>query len=86
MRELPELAQAGIKSLLKSFELLHSQQRAMYRKLQKCTKENELTKRLQTKPSIGPATAAAFLFSGSSKPGDFHPEFLTESDAASGTA
>lgn len=61
MKELPALAQAGIKELLKSFELLHSQQRAMYRRLEKHTKQDPLTKRLQTIPSIGPATAAAFV-------------------------
>jgi len=61
MNKLPPLAQHGIAELLKSFELLHEQQRAMYRKLQKQTRENELTKQLQTIPGVGPATAAAFV-------------------------
>jgi transposase len=61
MKELPELAQAGIKELLRSFELLHMQQRSMYRKLQRQTREDEVTKRLQTIPGVGPATAAAYV-------------------------
>jgi transposase len=61
MKALPLLAQQGIKELLKAFELLHGQQRALYRALHKHTKENEVTKKLQTIPGVGPATAAAFV-------------------------
>lgn len=61
IKGLPELAQHGVKELLKSFEQLHKQQRAMYRRLQKQTKDDERTKRLQTIPGVGPATAAAFV-------------------------
>ena len=61
MKELPELAQLGVKELLKSFELLYTQQRALYRKLQRESRENDVTKQLQSIPGIGPATAAAFV-------------------------
>jgi transposase len=59
--DLPELAMQGVCELLKAFKLLHVQQRALYKKLQKHTKENEVTKLLQTVPGVGAATAAAFV-------------------------
>jgi len=59
--ELPELAKRGIEELLKAFELLHVQQRTLYKELHKHTRDNETTKRLQTIPGVGPATAAAFV-------------------------
>lgn len=61
MKELPKLVQEGIKELLKAFELLHAQQRDLYRKLNKHTKGKKITKQLQTIPGVGPATAAAFV-------------------------
>lgn len=61
MEGLPKLAQRGIKELLIAFAQLHEQQRALYKELHKNTKENRLTKLLQTIPGIGPATAAAFV-------------------------
>lgn len=60
-KELPGLAQKGINELLKAFELLHLQQRSLYRELDKNTWEDETTSRLQTIPGVGPATAAAFV-------------------------
>lgn len=59
--ELPQLAQLGIKELLKAFDLLHEQQRALYKVLHKNARENHTTKLLQTIPGVGPATAAAFV-------------------------
>lgn len=59
--ELPQLAQDGVTELLKAFELLHEQQRAMYRRLNKRTKEDAVTKQLQSIPGVGPGTAAAFV-------------------------
>lgn len=60
-KNLPNLAKRGIEELLIAFELLHKQQRDLYRVLNKNTKDNEVTKRLQTIPGVGPATAAAFV-------------------------
>lgn len=61
IKTLPKLAQEGIQELLKAFELLHTQQRALYRKLNKHTKENEVTKLLQTIPGVGPAQRQPLL-------------------------
>lgn len=60
-KKLPELAQQGVAELVRAFELLHMQQRGLYRRLQKEAKENDLTARLQTIPGVGAATAAAFV-------------------------
>ncbi|MCB0338712.1 MAG: IS110 family transposase [Bdellovibrionales bacterium] len=60
-KKLPELARRGIEELLKAFELLHVQQRTLYKELHKHARENEITKLLQTIPGVGPATAAAFV-------------------------
>jgi len=59
--ELPELAKRGIEELLKAFELLHVQQRTLYKELHKHARANEITRLLQTIPGVGPATAAAFV-------------------------
>lgn len=59
--ELSPAVQSALGELLQSFELLHSQQRRMYRDLHKTAKEDQLTQRLMTIPSIGPATAAAYV-------------------------
>ena len=59
--QLPELAKRGIEELLKAFESLHVQQRTLYKELHRQARENETTKRLQTIPGVGPATAAAFV-------------------------
>lgn len=59
--KLPELAQRGIGELLKSFRLLHAQQKALYKELDKHAKNNEVTEILLTHPGVGPATAAAFV-------------------------
>lgn len=58
---LPQLAKRGVEELLKAFELLHTQQRTLYKELHKHARENEVTKLLQTIPGVGPATAAAFV-------------------------
>jgi transposase len=58
---LPSLAKRGIEELLEAFQLLHKQQRTLYKELHKHTRENEVTKLLQTIPGVGPATAAAFV-------------------------
>lgn len=60
-KELPSLAQQGVLELLKAFEQLHQQQRRLYRELNKHSKSNKLTKRLQSIPGVGPATAATFV-------------------------
>jgi transposase len=59
--KLPPMAQEGVKELLQAFELLHSQQRRLYRGLHKKMRENDVTRRLQTIPGVGPAVAAAFV-------------------------
>ena len=61
MVKLPPLAQRGIKELLRAFDLLHMQQRRLYKERHKGMRENEVTRRLQTIPGVGPATAAAFV-------------------------
>jgi transposase len=61
MKELPLLAQQGIKELLKAFELLHEQGRMMYRELQKQAKKDVVIQRLTTIPGVGAATATAFV-------------------------
>jgi len=60
-RELPFEVQVGIEELLQSFELLHFQQRRMYKDLQKSVKEDPIIERLMTIPGVGAATAAAFV-------------------------
>lgn len=60
-KAVPHLARRGIEELLGAFVLLHDQQRSLYKELHKQVKENEVTKRLQTIPGVGPATAAAFM-------------------------
>jgi len=61
LKALPALAQRGIEELLKSFIQLHGQQRALYKELDKHAKKNEVTELLRTIPSIGAATASAFV-------------------------
>ena len=61
IEKLPDCAKQGVDELLKAFVLLHEQQRALYRKLEKHTKKNEITDLLMTHPGVGPATAAAFV-------------------------
>ena len=61
MKELPPLARQGIHELLVAFEQVYEQQRKLYRQLNTLTKRDELTKRLQTIPGVGPATAAVFV-------------------------
>lgn len=60
-RKLPRQAQEGIEELLKAFQLLHMQQRAMYKKLEKDVPKNPVTARLVDVPSVGPATATAYI-------------------------
>lgn len=59
--ELPPLARAGIVELLRSFETLHFQQRAMYKLLQMHSRRTKVISRLETIPGVGAATAAAFV-------------------------
>ena len=61
IKGLPEQVRQAMEVLLQSFELLHIQQRAMYKKLQKELKVDPLAERLMTIPAVGPATAAAFI-------------------------
>jgi len=61
MKELPIIVQRGLEELLKAYDLIHTQQRRLYQELQKNPRENEVTKRLQTIPGVGAATAAAFV-------------------------
>ena len=60
-QELPPKARAGIEELSKAFELLHEQQCAMYRVLRNEVPKHPDTARLIAIPSIGPATATAFV-------------------------
>lgn len=60
-KKLPALAREGVEELLKAFEQLHEQQRALYKKLRKQSWDDESMKRLQSIPGVGPATAAAFV-------------------------
>jgi transposase len=59
--ELPPLARQGVLELLTAFEQLHQQQRRLYRELNRHSKNNEVTTRLQSIPGVGPATAATFV-------------------------
>lgn len=58
---LPQLVQAAIRQLLQAWELLHSQQQRMYKTLERQLQSNPVAERLMTIPSVGPATAAAFI-------------------------
>ena len=60
-KDLPQLTRTGIEELLNSFEILHSQQRAMYKLLQAQSRKSEVIKRLETIPGVGAATATAFV-------------------------
>lgn len=61
MKPLAKSVQAAIQELLQAWELLHSQQQRMYRQLQEQVDSDPVAERLMTIPSIGPATAAAFI-------------------------
>jgi len=61
MKPLAKSVQAAIQELLQAWELLHSQQQRMYRQLHDQLKSDPVAERLMTIPSIGPATAAAFI-------------------------
>ena len=61
MSPLVKSVQAAIQELLQSWELLHSQQQRMYRTLHDQLKSDPVAERLMTIPSVGPATAAAFI-------------------------
>lgn len=61
MKSLAQSVQAAIQELLQAYELLYSQQRRMYRQLQDKLKSDPVAERLMTIPSVGPATAAAFI-------------------------
>lgn len=58
---LAEPVQRAIAELLQSFELLHAQQRRMYRDLNKGLKMDAVAQVLMTAPGVGPATAAVFV-------------------------
>jgi len=58
---LDEQVQGAIQELLKAFELLHGQQRRMYRWLEKTTRTEGPAKLLRTAPGIGAAVSAAFV-------------------------
>ena len=58
---LPEKVQGALAELMQAFDLLHTQQRYMYRMLQKNAKEDPVIARLTTIPGVGPATAAAYV-------------------------
>lgn len=60
-QKLPTLAREGIEELRKAFELLHEQQRSLYKKLRRQSWNDEVMKRLQSIPGVGPATAAAYV-------------------------
>lgn len=61
MRSLPPLAQHGIVELLKAFIQIHEQQRRLYRELNREAKKDAVIELLMTIPSIGPATATAYV-------------------------
>jgi transposase len=61
MSPLVKSVQAAIQELLQAWELLHSQQQRMYRTLNDQLKSDPVAERLMTIPSVGPATAAAFI-------------------------
>jgi len=58
---LDQQVRDGILELLRAFELLHAQQRAMYRRLQKETLLEGPAKLIRTMHGVGAATAAAFV-------------------------
>lgn len=60
-KQLPPLVRGAIDQLLQAYELLHAQQRAMYKTLQGAVKSEPIAARLTTIPSVGAATAAAFV-------------------------
>lgn len=59
--ELPAKARAGIKELVRAYEVLHEQQRRMYRELQREVPKSPEAARLVAIPSVGAATATAFV-------------------------
>lgn len=61
MKTQPPLVQEAIVALLKAYELTSTQSRAMYKKLQGTARDAEVTRLLMTMPSIGAATASAFV-------------------------
>jgi transposase len=61
IKPLAKSVQTAIQELLQAWELLHSQQKRMYRQLHAHTKSDPVAERLMTIPSVGPATAAAFI-------------------------
>jgi len=61
MTPLAKAVQAAIRELLQAWELLHAQQQRMYRQLHDQLKSTPVAERLMTIPSVGPATAAAFI-------------------------
>jgi len=61
LKGLPELAQRGVKELLKAWTPLHEQQRRLYKELNKTAKNDAVTQLLMTAPAIGPATASAYV-------------------------
>jgi transposase len=61
MESLPDCVRGALMELLQAFELLHAQQRRMYKQLSAIAKEDEVSKRLMTIPGVGCATAAAFV-------------------------
>jgi transposase len=61
VKPLAKSVQAAIQELLQAWELLHGQQKRMYRQLHDHTKSDPVAERLMTIPSVGPATAAAFI-------------------------
>ena len=59
--KLDKQVQSAILEMLRAFELLHSQQRRMYRDLDKATKLEGPAKLLKTAHGVGAATAAAYV-------------------------
>ena len=58
---LPALVRGAIEGLLSAYELLHSQQKAMYKVLERAVPKDPVLMRLTSIPSVGAATAAAFV-------------------------
>lgn len=61
VKELPDKARTGVVELLKAFEMLHGQQRSMYRTLRNETPKCPETARLLDIPGVGPALSSAFV-------------------------
>jgi transposase len=61
IESLPELVREAIDSLLVMYEQVSQQQKRMYRQLDKLSEQEEVTKLLETVPSVGPSTAIGFF-------------------------